>query len=184
MLTIKINDTEKTVPNQANELTIPQFESICQLSMLPTDDYIERYITIFEILGITPDETEQIDTEDFMNAIKQFNLTKWDYSNFVPEIKIGDKIYRAFTGDKYVLSVPDLSKIEHFIKKNPKVYLAEMLAIIYKDIELDKKTNRQDDVIITRAKLFREELKAEVMLPYVTLILNKVVTQLNNGLAQ
>ena len=182
MITFNVNGVDKQLRNDLNELTIPEFEKICLSMTLDADDYFDRYINIFSVIGLTIEDIETIAPDEFISLIKKFDITKWDSTEFKKEIVIGDKTFEAYTGDKFVLSIRDLSKIEKYIKLDREKYLAEILAVIYKDKSVAKELWYNENHIAGKAQLFRDNVKADVVLPYVNLILNDVMVKLNSTL--
>jgi len=57
-------------------------------------------------------------------------------------------------------------------------YMGEMLAVLYKDLQLDRTVHYEDAHIKAKAELFRTKVTADVILPYVNLILKDIVTKL------
>jgi hypothetical protein len=59
--------------------------------------------------------------------------------------------------------------------------MGEMLAVIYKNLALDRMVHYEDSHIKSKAELFRAKVTADVILPYVNLILKDIVTKLKGN---
>lgn len=177
MIAITIDGVEKQLRNELNEITLPEFEQICEITQREID-YIDRHSEIFKIIGLTYDDLEVIDASDFIQLCKDYNKTFADSTLFVKDIEIDGKTYTSYTKDKFILSVRDLGKIEKYIKAKPLGFLGEMLAIIYKDNSVPNSLWYTDDYIKLKAELFRNNLKADIAIPYLSLIYNDLFKKL------
>lgn len=182
MITYNVNGAERFLRNNLDEITIPEFEKICLSMTLDADDYFDRYINIFSVIGMTTEDIETISPNEFVDLIKKFDITKWENTIFQKEIVADGRTFEAYRGDKFILSIRDLAKIEKYIKNDKEKYLGEILAVIYKDTSVSKELWYNDKHIATKAELFREHIKADVVLPYINLILNDVMVKLNETL--
>jgi len=181
MLTIKLESETIEIKSDVKEMNIDVFEKICGIFDNKKYDQIDKYIEIFKVLGLTEDQIGQIDAYYFIDLVKEFNLTKAEQPDFTKEIIIDGFTYQAFEKEKFVLSVRDLAKIENYIKKDNIKYIGEMLAIIYKRTDLTKVEHYTDAHIKFKADLFRKELKADIALPYLVLLSNKIIKSIENG---
>ncbi len=64
----------KDIPNELNELTIQQFEDITSIHANPDMDHVEKHLEVFKYMGVP--EVEDMDFEDFKEAIRVFNTAK------------------------------------------------------------------------------------------------------------
>ena len=174
MITLNINGTDRLIKNQLSEMSIKEFEEICSILTIE-QDYIERHIKIFNILGISDSDINDIEPKEFIRIAKEFNITSWTGNEFVKEITIGDRIFQSYSGTKYVLSIRDLSKIEQYIKKDRQNYIVEMLAIIYKEVGVPKDKWYDKDHLEDKISLFKDNLTADIAVPYIELIMNDVI---------
>lgn len=174
MITTNINGTDKFIRNELSEITIREFEYICKILVTETD-YVERYIRIFSIFGLSTDDITTIEAKLFLDLIKQFNMASWTNEVFVKEIVLDGRTLQSYTGSKYVLSIRDLSKIEQYIKANRENYVAEMLAVIYKEVTAPKELWYDKDHIDNKILLFRSFATADIAIPYINLIMNDII---------
>lgn len=183
MINLTIKGVEKSIKNQLSELSVYEFELLCAILNANIVDTLDRYIKIFLVLGLTDDDIDDMTTTEFARVIKLYGETLWEENEFKQQIEIKGRTYTAYTGDKFILSVRDLAKIEKYIKSNDARYMGELLAVIYKDQSVDKSLHYDEAHIKFKADLFRKHMKAEVILPYLNLILNDVVAKLKDGIS-
>lgn len=180
MIDITLNGITKQLKNELIDISIADFERVCVI-LNKSDSVFERYINIFQCLGLTVEDIDGISEDDFLFLVDGFIRTRWEATEFVKELTIDGKIYTAFTGDKFVLSIRDLAKIEKYVKFNQEKYLGELLAIIYKDLTLPKEQWYDEKYISEKAELFRNNITANIVLPYTNLILSNLITKLQDG---
>ncbi len=181
MINLTINGQPKQIKNLLTELNILEFEQLCAILNENIEDVLDRYIKIFQVLGLSESDIDDMDTKEFLRGIKEYGATLWEEDEFKREVVVKGKKYSAFTGDKFTLSVRDLAKIEKYIKQNGTKYMGELLAVIYKDTSADKSLHYDEKHISYKADLFRKNMKADVILPYLNLILHDVVDKLKDG---
>ena len=68
-----------------------------------------------------------------------------------------------------------MSLIEHYIDKNDKRYLGEVMAVIYKVPGADKTINFDKAHIHHKAELFRKGLTADKVIPIISFLSKKLV---------
>ena len=140
-----------------------------------------KYLETFQLLGLTEDDLSENDAVFWLDIIKEFNLVKLDNTDFIKEIVINGYTYQCYEKDKFSLSVRDLAKIENYIVKNKTEFLGEMLAIVYKRVDLTKAEHYVDAHIKHKAELFRENLTADIAIPFLMLIQNRIINSLEDG---
>lgn len=181
MINITINGVERKLKSELNEISVAEFETVCSILATEEEEVFEKYIKLFTSLGLTEEDFDSFSTEEFINLTRIFSKIEWESTEFKKEIVINGVAYTAYEGSNYILSVRDLSKIESYVRKNNKKYLGEILAIVYKDRTQPRSEWYSEEQIALRAELFREHLTAEVVLPYINLILKDVILKLKNG---
>jgi len=182
MIKIVINGKEKSMNNAINEITVAEFEQLCVILNGDDEDVFDRYLKVFGVLGLTDEDIDIITPEEFIALTKTFTDEDWVAKEFKKTIVINEVEYTAYTGDEFKLSVRDLAKIEKYIKQDKIKYMGELLAIVYKDLNLDRSVHYEDAHIKAKAELFRKHTTADTILPYVNLILKDIVTKLKvNG---
>ena len=179
MITYTINDTEKQLRNKLSEIKVLEFEQILYI-LNNESDFFDKYINIFSVLGMSTEDIETITPKEFIKITKEFNISDWNSTEFIREVTVDGKKYQSFTGDKFVLSIRDLAKIEKYIKLDKKFFFGELLAIIYKDHSVSKELWYTESTIKDKAKLFRDHLTADIILPYVNIIVVDIMTKINS----
>ena len=178
MIQIEISGNKRTMNNAINEITVAEFEKLCVILNGDDEDIFDRYLQVFAVLGLTDEEIDIITPNEFIDLTKAFTDEDWECKEFKPTIEVNKIAYTAYTGAEFKLSVRDLAKIEKYIKQDNQKYMGEMLAVLYKDLSLDRSIHYEDAHIKSKAELFRTNVTADVILPYVNLILKDIVTKL------
>lgn len=178
MIQIEINGQKRTMNNAINEIKVAEFEQLCVILNGDDEDVFDRYLRVFGVLGLTDEEIDVITPSEFIDLTKTFTDEDWECKEFKPTIEVDGVVYTAYSGSEFKLSVRDLAKIEKYIKQDNQKYMGEMLAVLYKDLSLDRSVHYEDAHIKAKAELFRTKVTADVILPYVNLILKDIVTKL------
>ena len=174
MITILNRD----IPNQIDELTIEQFEAITEINNDPNLDPIDKHLKVFAYLGIPESEFWDYDVADFVVMVKDFNSMEQKDFPVVEELELEGYIYRA----EMRLTVRDTKMIEKIALTKPKGYISEMLAIMFKREDLTPTEHYTDAHIKQKAKLIRK-LNANISIPYIMFIANKIGQQVKNDTA-
>lgn len=170
MKTIKINETDFIVKDKLSDFNLGEFEKFTQITNNPELDEIDKYSQIFQSFGNDSELLDDLTTQDFFTLIKEF-LSSNDLTDVstisVKEIEVNGRTYVAYQ-DEFKIRVKEMKLIESFIKKNKDLYLAEIIAVIFKDSELTETEHYTDAHIRHKAKLFRQHVNAEIVVPYLT----------------
>lgn len=165
----------REIPNQLEELTIEQFEAITEINNDPNLDPIDKHLKVFAYLGIPESEFWDYDVAEFVTMVKDFNtMEQKDYPT-IEELELDGYIYRA----EMRLTVRDTKMIEKIALTKPKGYISEMLAIMFKREDLTPTEHYADAHIKQKAKLIRK-LSADISIPYIMFIANKIAKQVTN----
>ena len=159
------------VPNQLNELSVQQFETITTIHADTELDAIDKHLQVFEFLGVPAIEWDAVEIEEFKEIVKEFN-NLGDKPDLISSFEIDGYTYVAFE-DRFKLSVKDTKHIEKIMHSRHKGYISEMLAVLFKRTDLTKVEHYSDAHIKLKAKLIRE-LKAEIAVPYLVEIGQKL----------
>ena len=178
MIKINFNGKEFEAKNQPSEILISDFEKISTILNDISRDEIDKYIEIFSILGIPEEIIDNMDYDEFVAVIKTMQDNFVIDSSFKKEFEINGYTYRAYDGDEFKLKVKEMSLIETYVKKNETKFIGEMMAIIFKRTDLSKTEHFEPAHIKHKADLFREYLSAEIALPYVGLLSQKLLSNL------
>ena len=165
----------REIPNQIDELTIEQFEAITEINNDPNLDPIDKHLKVFAYLGIPESEFWDYDVADFVVMVKDFNSMEQKDFPVVEELELDGYIYRA----EMRLTVRDTKMIEKIALTKPKGYISEMLAIMFKREDLTPTEHYTDAHIKQKAKLIRK-LNANISIPYIMFIANKIGQQVKN----
>lgn len=168
----------REIPNQIDELTIEQFEAITEINNDPNLDPIDKHLKVFAYLGIPESEFWDYDVADFVVMVKDFNSMEQKDFPVVEELELDGYIYRA----EMRLTVRDTKMIEKIALSKPKGYISEMLAIMFKREDLTPTEHYTDAHIKQKAKLIRK-LNANISIPYIMFIANKIGQQVKNDTA-
>jgi hypothetical protein len=168
----------REIPNQIDELTIEQFEAITEINNDPNLDPIDKHLKVFAYLGIPESEFWDYDVADFVVMVKDFNSMDQKDFPVVEELELDGYIYRA----EMRLTVRDTKMIEKIALTKPKGYISEMLAIMFKREDLTPTEHYTDAHIKQKAKLIRK-LNANISIPYIMFIANKIGQQVKNDTA-
>jgi len=159
------------VPNQLNELTVQQFETITTIHANSELDAIDKHLQVFEFLGVPTIEWDNVEIEEFKEIVRNFNDIQ-SKPELVNTLELDGYTYTAFE-DKFKLSVKDTKHIEKIMHSKHKGYISELLAVLFKRTDLTKVEHYSDAHIKLKAKLIRE-LKAELAVPYLVEIGQKL----------
>ena len=166
----------KEVPNQLSELTVQQFEDITSIHARQDLDAIEKHLEVFALLGVPEADFEDVSIEKFKDYVKQFNNLSGK-PEMQQSIELDGYLCKAYEGDAFRLSVKDTKHIEKVMTSRHKGYISEMLAILFKREDLTKAEHYSDAHIKHKAKMIRE-LKAELAVPYLVEIGQKLAKQM------
>ena len=170
-----INVLNRDIPNQLDEITIEQFETITDINNDPNLDPIDKHLKVFAYLGIPESEFWDYDVADFVNVVKDFNKLEQKQHPTVEEIELEGYTYRA----QMKLTVRDTKMIEKVALRKEKGYISEMLAIMFKREDLTPTEHYTDAHIKQKAKLIRK-LNAAISIPYMMFIAQKIGQQAND----
>lgn len=175
------------LPNRASEMSIKLYEKLSEVLESKVKDnaenktgfkyesVIDKYLDVLELLGLPESEINELTQEEFKKAVIDFNKpTKVNYK-MVNKIELNGRVYKAFEGKKFMLNVKDGALIEKYARQNPTRYVAEMLAVIFKDESLTNNEHRENAHIKHKANIFRNELTAEIAIPYLMEIAKKIL---------
>lgn len=166
-----INVRGKEVKNQFDELTVKEFETISNILKNNNLDYIDKYLTIFEIIGLG-EETDNITTDELVDLIKQLEFSTIE-NVFTKEVEINGFKYVAYSGDEFKMLAKDFSLIENWVNNNDN-YMARVLAIIFKREDLSKIEHYTEAHLKLKTTLF-ENLLIKDYISYMLYIDNSVI---------
>lgn len=165
----------RDIPNHLDELTVEQFEVITELSNNKELDAVDRHLQIFASLGLAESEFYDVDVADFIEYTNQFNtIPEIEYPT-ISQIELAGYSYTA----EMKLTVRDTKLIEKIAIHKPKGYISDVLAIFFKRDDLTSTEHYADAHLKLKAKLIKE-LKANIAIPYLLFITNKLAKQVED----
>jgi len=165
----------RDIPNHLDELTVEQFEVITELSNNKELDAVDKHLQIFASLGVAESEFYDVDVADFIEFTNQFNtIPEIEYPT-ISQIELAGYSYTA----EMKLTVRDTKLIEKIAIHKPKGYISDVLAIFFKRDDLTSTEHYADAHLKLKAKLIKE-LKANIAIPYLLFITNKLAKQVED----
>jgi hypothetical protein len=165
----------REIPNHLDELTVEQFEVITELSNNKELDAVDRHLQIFASLGLAESEFYDVDVADFIEYTNQFNtIPEIEYPT-ISQIELAGYSYTA----EMKLTVRDTKLIEKIAIHKPNGYISDVLAIFFKRDDLTSTEHYADAHLKLKAKLIKE-LKANIAIPYLLFITNKLSKQVED----
>ena len=177
MFKIKINKEEYLMRSQADELTIGEYEKLAETLNNDQLDNIDKYYKAFVMLGMDGDVLDSIDGFSFLKIINEFKGIEMPIGEFTKTIELNGRTYQSFD-EEFFFSVKDMKMIEIAIKKNPHCWIGEMIAVIFKDIELTKTEHYDNAHIKYKSKLIRESISYDIALPFVSSFSKQLIESL------
>ena len=184
MINIIIEDKEIPIKNLVTEFTIGEFEIITNIINDETENSLTRWSKVMKFLGLSEDVIDNFDTFDFMKIIEEFNEIKTQTYNYVETINILGEDYKIKLIDGELrLTVKEMRIIENFVKKDSKVYIANVLAVIYKREDIQKELQYDDAHIKYKSELISKHITADIALPIMGFLSKKLTkdTEIING---
>lgn len=178
MLKFKIKDEEYAFAN-AEELLIKDYENLAAVLNDPLVDEIDRFFKAFVMLGIDGDILDELDGFSFLRIIKEFRDVEMPVGEFTQFLEIEGRTYQSFD-EEFFFSVKDMKMIEAAVKKNPTHFIGEVMAIIFKDVELTKTEHQDNAHIKHKAKLIRENVQYKVALPFIASFSKQMIENLES----
>ena len=169
----------REIPNNLDELTIEQFEVITELSNNKELDAVDKHLQIFASLGLAESEFYDVDVADFIEYTNQFNnIPEVNYPT-ISQIELAGYSYTA----EMKLTVRDTKLIEKIAIAKPKGYISDVLAIFFKRDDLTSTEHYAEAHLKLKSKMIKE-LKANVAIPYLLFITNKLAKQVEDVTAE
>ena len=182
MISVRINEIDYSIKQKVNEFTIGEFETITTILNNSELDKIDKYTQIFTVLGVPQNVIDEMETSHFFNLVKEFaNIEdNIDYlvAEKVKEVTVNGRVYQAYEGDEFKMNVKQMKMIEKYIKLNPKTYISDLMAIIFKDVQLTNNEHYVDAHIKHKSNLFKDAITVDVALPYVGFFSKELLTNL------
>jgi hypothetical protein len=167
MLKVKIGEQEFSLKQKAGEFTIKEFEKLASVLNDKSINELTRYSEAFVMLGADEDVLDEFDGFSFYRLIREFKNYEMEIGEFTKHIEINGRMYESFT-EEFFFKVKDMKLIEDAVALNSEFYVGEMMAILFKDVELTKVEHYDPAHIKHKAKLFRENVGYDVAIPFIS----------------
>lgn len=149
------------------EMTVGEFERFSEVLNNAELDYIDKYLEILRIQGMTEETIEEITDEDLFAFIGEIAKDDRPAGELIPNVEMEGYNYVAYTDEKFSMKAKDLGLIESYVKKSPNGgYFALALAVIFKREDLTRVEHYTPAHIEHKAKLVRA-LPVELVYPYI-----------------
>jgi hypothetical protein len=159
MIELDFKEYKVNIKNEASEINL---DELIKVTNVFRDDKSNIKIW-FRILGILSDDERYVYMSDDMlfDVIGKLNINS---SEFIKEIKIGDKTYSTEwdDNDQPKLNLFYLSELEDYINNNPDGWVKDAMCLLFK-IEKDTKG-------------ISESLTGDIVIPYINHINTKLTT--------
>jgi hypothetical protein len=190
MIELNVNGERYEIRNEPKEITLREYEYIQKQFANREIGRTEKYWNIFKFMGVPENILDALE-DDFYNqpskdeaknsTFAQLVQAFGDYSIeavYHPTIEINGKVYRAYDGERFKLSVRDRKEIERCAMKEQSTLPVDMMAIIYK--EEGAENHYSPSHLDNKRKLFRKHMTADYAIPYIKLLAQRTVNQLDN----
>jgi hypothetical protein len=168
--------------NEADEITLNEFEKIFNILQNDEVGKLEQYIKIFQLLGIDENVLDEMDETELIELIKAFNIMRMSDTELVPGFEINGRNYIAYNEvEDFKLKSKSIVEIERYAKKGGEHYPSHILACIFKDEALTKNEHFIESHLKHKAKLFRENIKASIATPYISILAQRTLKMLENA---
>lgn len=175
MIDLTLNGTAYTLPNDAKEVSLADFNKIYKISQQKDVGYFEKHLKIFELFGIPYHEWDEVSEEKIIELIEEFNKVKVDASVLCNQVIVNGRTYTSFDGDEFVFKARDLVEIERAALKQVDNFPAYILAILFKDDMLTKLEHYIESHLKHKTTLFAEHLTSDIAIPYLSLVAKRTL---------
>lgn len=159
------------VVSDINELSITDFERLVYIFNKTYESKIEQYVDIIEVISsLNKDEIENMDINEFKKLIeisekiKTQDLTKTKRNKLIVD---GITYKTNYTNGEYKFTVKEITLIQKAIANNPNQYLAEFIAIVFKNVDENGNTiNDLSSEAIANRKEKLKNIKMKLIGPY------------------
>jgi len=173
-----INIKNKSIKTRINEFSLKEYELISNKLAENTNNYIDKYLSILEILDVEEEFINSLTDTEFMKFVKEFNKEDNTYKkNKIKSFVLNNKTYIAWSDKEFSLNAKDLSAISKIIANNIDIFPG-IIAVIFKECGLDFKKHYEQEHINEKINLFKN-LKASEFIVYIQHIINKIQKELN-----
>lgn len=180
MIEYSYNGTTEYLKNELSEITLKEFITIVEKQKDNEGD-VEYYLTTFELLGLSKELCDAIDTTNLFKLINDFKESLICNGTFIKEVEIEGYKYTAntsFINDEFVVNGRDFAKIESKMKVDEFGWIGYALARLFKREDLTDVEHKDETHIKNKKKLFLEHVTMDVALPYILGVTNDYINNI------
>jgi hypothetical protein len=181
MIKVKLENETFELRNEANEITLKEFNKIYTILNSQTLGKLEQYCEVFKTLGLPEAIIYDMENESFIELIKSFNAMEISSELPVKSIEIKGYNYVAYSGDEFKFKTKDLIEIEKCAKRGIDNFPSYILSIIFKREDLSVNEHYEQSHLNLKAKLFEENVNADFAIPYITLVAKRTLKSLEDA---
>lgn len=165
------------IPNTADEFTIQQFEYLIEVLSDQTKSEMEKYYDLLVKLGVEEDKLDTLPVEKFKEVVAAYKFTPSENQELRSEFELDGVIYRS--AEDFEFNVWQSKTIERYMIDKPERYLGEFCAIIFRPEGIPLAVTKTDAYIKEKGAMFREKLSVGILLPYLQLWSEAILTELS-----
>ena len=180
MINLKVGSEIFQLQNEANEITLKDFNKIYTILQLENLSFFEKYYEVFKSLGLPVRILDDMENDDFVKLVQNFNAI--EISNDLPakSIEIKGYNYVAYEGDEFKFKTKDLIEIEKCAKRGVTNFPSFILAVIFKRSDLTVNEHYEMSHLNLKAKLFEDNMFTDFAIPYIALVAKRTLKSLQS----
>lgn len=178
MIKVNYDDATYELRNEPEEIKLSEFEKIYNILNTPDIGKLEQYSEVFKLMGLPEEVIDDLELHEFMDILRSFN--GMSVGDMLPSksFEIEGYEYVAYEGDEFKFKTKDVIEIERLAKIGVKNFPSMVMAILFKRSDLSKTEHYAKAHIEHKAKLFKEHLTADFVIPYIALVAKRTLKQL------
>jgi hypothetical protein len=184
MITINYENDKYKIKNSLDEFTINEFEEICFIISSENMNRYDKWYSIFTYLGLPIDVCDDLDAEYFNNIVDEFNVVDVENVDIYKEIIINDKITLKAYDEKFKLTVKESRLIENFCIENKNKNIAGIMAILYKNEDVDDNMKYDVNHLKYKEELIKHNVTADKCIPILKMVSNKMIKDYKNMVSE
>jgi len=174
MIELKYGDEVYQLKNTPDEIKLGEFEKIFNIANNPQLEPMGKYFAIFELLEVPDEVLDSMNQQEFIDAVQAWN--SYDLNNEpLPFVEVGGRRYVSFEGEEFIFMARDISLIEKSAASGDGHFPSTVMAILFKDDQLTPTEHRDNAHIKHKAKLFRENLTADMAVPFLARVARRQI---------
>lgn len=182
MLDIKYNGDTYHIKNNTEEFTIGEFEKVTSILLEDTEFYFDRWLKVIEFLGVPTDIVDDIDLDELSQLIKNIKVSDVK-EMYIDKIIVDGYTYTSYNKDemnKPRITGKVIKLVESIMISNPKECVGDIMSIFFKRDDLTNAEHYDKAHLKYKAKLFRENISSNVAIPYIMLVSERFMKNINS----